>query len=306
MNGIINVYKEAGYTSHDVVARLRGILKQKRIGHTGTLDPAATGVLPVCVGRSTVLSDMVADGEKVYEAVLLLGVRTDTCDLEGKVLEEHTVTCSPAEAKACVKSFIGEQDQLPPMYSAVKVGGKKLYELARKGIEVERKPRRVTIFDITIKETVLPRIRMEITCSKGTYIRSLCSDIGDALGCGGCMAELVRTRVGIFGIDEAHKLDEIKAAAEEGRFSGMIKSPDFFFADCPAVRTRPEADRAARNGNRVSPGQLMTEEGDGPFPELPRGTEMFRLYDSTGIFIGLFIKDSDVLKPFKMLLTDEG
>ena len=233
MNGIINVYKEAGYTSHDVVARLRRILGIKRIGHTGTLDPAATGVLPVCLGRSTVLADTVSDGEKVYEAVLLLGTRTDTYDLEGKVLEERPVTCSPAEAEACIRSFIGEQEQLPPMYSAVKVGGQKLYELARKGIEVERKPRHVRIYDIEIKQTDLPRVRFTVTCSKVTYIRSLCADIGDRLNCGGCMAELIRTRVGIFKLADAKKLDEIREAVEAGELSEILTGPDRYFPELP-------------------------------------------------------------------------
>ena len=171
INGVINIYKEKGYTSHDVVAKLRGILHQKKIGHTGTLDPDAEGVLPVCLGRGTRLCDMLTDHEKEYEAVLLLGVVTDTQDTTGTVLHTSPVTVSEEEVKACIQSFIGEQMQIPPMYSALKVGGKKLYELAREGIEVERKPRPVCFHEIEILEMELPRVRIRVRCSKGTYIR---------------------------------------------------------------------------------------------------------------------------------------
>ena len=188
INGILNIYKEKGYTSHDVVARLRGIFGQKKIGHTGTLDPDAEGVLPVCLGRATKVCDLLTDKDKTYEAVLLLGKETDTQDITGTVLKE----CDPSEiteetAKKCIESFIGEYDQIPPMYSALKVNGKKLYELAREGKVVERKSRKVQIYDIRIKEMKLPRIRMEVSCSKGTYIRTLCNDVGEVLGVGGCM-----------------------------------------------------------------------------------------------------------------------
>ena len=301
MNGIINVYKEAGYTSHDVVARLRRILSIKRIGHTGTLDPAAEGVLPVCVGRSTVLADIIADGKKVYEAVLLLGVKTDTCDLEGRVLEKKEVLCTGNEVCECIKRFIGEQEQMPPMYSAVKIGGKKLYELARKGIEVERKPRKITVFGIDVKKTELPEVTMEITCSKGTYIRSLCSDIGDALGCGGCMAKLIRKQAGIFKADRACRIDDIKTAAENGMLENILISPDDFFPELLKVKTAENADRLVYNGNSVSMKDLVFEETGNESTGTLSGTEMFRLYDSRGRFIGLFGKNRDRLEPFKML-----
>ncbi len=305
MNGIINVYKEAGYTSHDVVARLRGILKIKRIGHTGTLDPAARGVLPVCIGRSTVLADIISEGEKEYEAVLLLGTRTDTYDLEGNILEEREVACSEEEAAERIAGFIGEQEQLPPMYSAVKIGGKKLYELARKGIEVERKPRRINISRIEIKEMSLPRITMSITCSKGTYIRTLCHDIGEALGCGGCMAELLRTKVGIFNIEDAYRIDEIKDAAEAGDLSGILTGPDEFFPGCAAVKVCERAEKAAYNGNMIRFEDLIWEDKpEGtvcPYPE-EKSEEMVRLYDTKDRFIGLFTCGSDAaVRPYKML-----
>ena len=187
MHGILNVYKEKGYTSHDVVAKLRGITGQKKIGHTGTLDPDAVGVLPVCLGKGTKVCSLLTDENKTYEAVMLLGKVTDTQDISGKVLSERPLDASEDEVRETVLSFQGEYDQIPPMYSAVKVQGKRLYELARKGQEVERKARRVEICSAEILETALPEVRMSVTCSKGTYIRTLCHDIGSKAGCGGCM-----------------------------------------------------------------------------------------------------------------------
>ena len=199
IHGIINVYKEKGFTSHDVVAKLRGIVGQKKIGHTGTLDPDATGVLPVCLGKATKLCDLLTDKDKTYEAVMLLGMTTDTQDITGRILEEKsTETLTADKVREVIESFIGDYDQIPPMYSALKVNGKKLYELAREGKVVERKARPVKILDIRIIEMDLPRVRMEVSCSKGTYIRTLCHDIGEQLGCGGCMESLIRTRVSTF------------------------------------------------------------------------------------------------------------
>ena len=194
VNGILNVYKEKGYTSHDVVAKLRGIVGQKKIGHTGTLDPDAEGVLPVCLGRATKVCDMLTEKDKTYEAVLLLGKETDTQDISGTVLRVgETEGLTQEQVKDCVMSFVGEYDQIPPMYSALKVNGKKLYELAREGKTIERKSRKVEIKEIRILEMALPRVRMEVSCSKGTYIRTLCHDIGEKLGCFGCMESLLRT-----------------------------------------------------------------------------------------------------------------
>ena len=196
VNGILNVYKEKGYTSHDVVAKLRGIVGQKKIGHTGTLDPDAEGVLPVCLGRATKVCDMLTEKDKTYEAVLLLGKETDTQDISGTVLRVgETEGLTQEQVKDCVMSFVGEYDQIPPMYSALKVNGKKLYELAREGKTIERKSRKVEIKEIRILEMALPRVRMEVSCSKGTYIRTLCHDIGEKLCCFGCMESLLRTKV---------------------------------------------------------------------------------------------------------------
>ena len=211
VNGILNVYKEKGYTSHDVVAKLRGIVGQKKIGHTGTLDPDAEGVLPVCLGRATKVCDMLTEKDKTYEAVLLLGKETDTQDISGTVLRVgETEGLTQEQVKDCVMSFVGEYDQIPPMYSALKVNGKKLYELAREGKTIERKSRKVEIKEIRILEMALPRVRMEVSCSKGTYIRTLCHDIGEKLGCFGCMESLLRTKVSRFEIESSLKLSEIQ------------------------------------------------------------------------------------------------
>ena len=213
-SGIINVYKEKGFTSFDVVAKLRGILRTKKIGHTGTLDPDAEGVLPVCIGRATKVCDILTDKDKVYEAVMLLGVETDTQDTSGAVLSEKQVEVSEEEVKKAILSFVGDYAQVPPMYSALKVNGKKLYELAREGKSVERKARNVQIFSIEILEVNLPRVRMSVHCSKGTYIRTLCHDIGTMLGCGGCMEKLLRTKVGVFELKDTLKLSEIDELAK--------------------------------------------------------------------------------------------
>ncbi len=214
MDGIINIYKEAGYTSADVVAKLRGILRQKKIGHTGTLDPAAEGVLPICLGKGTKLVDMLTEEKKTYRAVLLLGRETDTQDTTGTTVHETDFTAflgesgQTAEAFArnlaeTAAGFVGDYMQVPPMYSALKVNGKRLYELARKGIEVERKPRLQHIYRIDIDRVDLPRAELTVECSRGTYIRTLCHDIGQKLGCGGCMEHLLRTQVGPFLLESS-------------------------------------------------------------------------------------------------------
>ena len=197
MDGVLNIRKEKGYTSFDVVAKLRGILHMKKIGHTGTLDPEAEGVLPVVLGKATKLVDLLTEKQKTYEALLHLGLETDTQDMTGTVLEEKPVEVTEEEVRTVIRSFLGEQQQIPPMYSALKVDGKKLYELAREGKIVERKPRAVQFYEIEIKKIELPYVRFSVTCSKGTYIRTLCHDIGQKLGCGGCMEELLRTDLGI-------------------------------------------------------------------------------------------------------------
>lgn len=204
------------------MAKLRGIVGQKKIGHTGTLDPDAEGVLPVCLGRATKVCDMLTEKDKTYEAVLLLGKETDTQDISGTVLRVgETEGLTQEQVKDCVMSFVGEYDQIPPMYSALKVNGKKLYELAREGKTIERKSRKVEIKEIRILEMALPRVRMEVSCSKGTYIRTLCHDIGEKLGCFGCMESLLRTKVSRFELKSSLKLSEIQKKERKGSFQRL-------------------------------------------------------------------------------------
>ena len=293
-SGIINVYKEKGFTSFDVVAKLRGILKTKKIGHTGTLDPDAEGVLPVCIGRATKVCDILTDKDKVYEAVMLLGVETDTQDTTGEILKKLPVEESESVVKEAILSFVGEYAQIPPMYSALKVNGKKLYELAREGKTVERKARNVQIYSIEILEMDLPRVRMSVHCSKGTYIRTLCHDIGQKLGCGGCMEKLLRTKAGIFELADTLKLAEINALAKEGLVEEKIISVDELFEDHSKVWTKQEYDVVVHNGNRVK--MKMFQE------KLPENTERLRVYDSKGEFIGIyeFCSERGDFKPVKM------
>ena len=297
-SGVINIYKEAGYTSHDVVAKLRGILKQKKIGHTGTLDPQAQGVLPVCLGQGTKLCDLLADHDKEYEAVLRLGITTDTQDMEGNVLQESSVQVSEEEVRTCILSFQGEQMQVPPMYSALKVNGKKLYELAREGKVVERKARPVTFHKIEVLWMELPKVKIRVQCSKGTYIRTLCNDIGEKLGCGGCMEELLRTRVERFALEDAVKLDEVQKAMEEGTVDSLILPVDRIFDQYPTAKTTTQGDLLVHNGNRLF-SELLQEE-----PEAESG--YVRVYDSEDTFIGLFEKKTDQLVPVKMFYRKEN
>ena len=210
ISGILNIKKEAGFTSHDVVAKLRGIVHQKKIGHTGTLDPDATGVLPVCLGKATKLCDIIGDWDKTYEAVLLLGRETDTEDTSGQTLKEREVTVTEEEIRDIILSFQGSYDQIPPMYSAKKVNGKKLYELARQGIVIERKPCPVTLSSIIIKKIDLPYVTFEVTCSKGTYIRTIISDIGKKLGTGAIMTSLCRTMAAGFTLSDCHDIETLR------------------------------------------------------------------------------------------------
>ncbi len=248
-NGIINIYKEKGFTSHDVVAKMRGICKQKKIGHTGTLDPDATGVLPVCLGSGTKLCDMLTDKDKEYVAELLLGVETDTQDISGEVLCEKTPVNDEKIIRKVIESFQGEYMQVPPMYSALKVNGKKLYELARAGKEVERQARPVFIHEIEILKIELPVVKMRVACSKGTYIRTLCADIGASLGCGGTMKSLLRTKVGAFTLDKAITLKQLEVLRDEERIEEVLFSVDSAFEGCPQLHILPEYKKLVDNGN---------------------------------------------------------
>ena len=260
MDGIINVYKEKGFTSHDVVAKLRGILRMKKIGHTGTLDPAAEGVLPVCLGKGTRLCDMLTDKTKTYRAVLLLGKETDTQDTTGAVQAEYPVHVTEEEVREAILSFLGDYMQIPPMYSALKVNGKKLYELARQGKEVERQARPVQILDIQIESIDLPRATFFVTCSKGTYIRTLCYDIGRKLGCGGCMESLLRTRVDRFELKDSLTLSQIEKLRDEGRVEEAVVPVEGVFLKLPALVTKPgDGDKLVHNGNPF-PAELAEAE----------------------------------------------
>lgn len=297
VHGVINVRKEKGMTSFSVVARCRRIFGQKKIGHTGTLDPDAEGVLVVCLGKGTKLVDMLSHGTKTYEAVLMLGCVTDTQDTSGTVLREYEVDVSPDEAEAAVLSFEGPQMQVPPMYSALKVDGKKLVDLARRGIEVERKAREVIFSDIEILETDLPRVRFRVTCSKGAYIRTLCEDIGMKLGCGGCMESLLRTRTGRFEISEALTLDEISEKVSEGDLS-FVMPIDKFFDEYPKVQVPENLDADIRNGNRFELRGLS---------DIPN--KKVRVYLSDGAFAGIYKKSGkrfSLEKHFYIFDTEEG
>lgn len=288
MDGIINIYKEPGFTSFDVVAKLRGILKQKKIGHTGTLDPQAVGVLPVCVGKATKVCEYLTDHDKEYEALLHLGIDTDTQDIWGNVLEEKEVLCREDEIKEIISGFVGETEQIPPMYSAIKVKGQKLYELARKGIEVERKPRKITIFSIDILNVKLPLVKILVHCSKGTYIRTLCHDIGKAAGCGGCMEQLLRTRTGAFSLDTALTLGEVegilKGQDPEGRKIEDILTPvEEVFTDLKKVCGKKEAETLLLNGNPV-PLEMLEQREFKP-------KERVKMYSKAGTFIGIYTYD---------------
>ena len=260
VNGVLNIYKEPGYTSHDVVAKLRGIVGQKKIGHTGTLDPDAEGVLCVCLGAATRICDMITDATKEYEATLLLGVRTDTLDTSGQVLEERPTDGITEESlRKCIESFVGEIEQIPPMYSAIKVGGKKLYEIARSGETIERKARKVTIHSIDIIKIDLPECVMRINCSKGTYIRTLCDDIGNMLGCGGCMKHLVRTGVGRFDVSDSLKLSEIEKIVKDGRLDEILIRPADMFSDLRKVTVTDSGAKKASNGNMLAVSDIFVE-----------------------------------------------
>lgn len=281
-HGIMNVYKEAGYTSHDVVARLRGICKQKKIGHTGTLDPDAVGVLPVCLGNGTKLCDMLTDRTKEYVAVLRLGIVTDTQDISGTVLSEKPVEVTSSQVREVIASFKGNSLQIPPMYSALKVNGRKLYELAREGKEVEREARSITIYKLEILEENHPEYTIKVECSKGTYIRTVCHDIGQALGCGGVMAGLQRTRVGEFEIDKAHTLDELQKLSDSGQLSQVVIPVEKMFENLSALTVREQSMKVLKNGN-----QLRAEDFKVDAQKVTDGQE-FRVYSNEGIFYGVY------------------
>ena len=269
MNGIVIVNKPQGWTSQDVTARLRRVFNTRRIGHGGTLDPMATGVLPVFVGRATRGVEFFEHAEKTYEAVLQLGITTDTEDTSGTVLEEKEVNISEAEFLGILPKFRGEIQQIPPMYSALKIDGQKLCDLARKGKTVERKPRPITIFELECLEFSGNTARLRVRCSKGTYIRTLCKDIGEALGCGGCMAALRRVTAGEYTIEESVPLDCLLETDNPEEF---LRPVDSMFRNYPEVRLSPKQEQRCRNGNAFS---ITLDEGT------------YRVYSQNGEFLAL-------------------
>ncbi len=284
MNGILLIDKPAGWTSMDVCARLRGAFHEKHVGHSGTLDPMATGLLVVFLGRATRAVEFAEADGKVYEAALRLGVVTDTQDSTGTVLETHPVHVTEEALDAVLGRFVGEQDQLPPMYSALKVDGTPLYRIARKGGTVARKPRRITIHSLERTGRSGEDYLLSVRCSKGTYIRTLCHDIGAALGCGGVMSALRRTAAGAFSLSDAHSLEEAVAAAEAGRGEALLLPADCLW---------PEAKRL-----RLSPGQEKTVRNGGSYTcRLPEGS--YRLYGTGGEFLALAELRRGCMKPVK-------
>lgn len=305
-SGIINVYKEAGYTSFDVVAKLRGILHVKKIGHTGTLDPDATGVLPICIGKATKVCDLLTDKDKSYTTTLLIGKSTDTYDISGTVTNESEVNVTENEVINAINSFLGEIEQIPPMYSAIKVNGKKLYELARQGKVIDRQARKVTIYNIEVIDISLPRIIMRIDCSKGTYIRSLCNDIGEKLGCFGCMESLVRNKVGDFDIENAIKIEEIEKIYNENNIDKVLLPVDYVFSSYPKGVILDDSKKYALNGAKLGMSNLVDGRINYELHEenVKNNNNYLRLYLENGKFVGLYKRVKDNLILEKMFYED--
>lgn len=296
-DGIINVYKEKGYTSHDVVAIIKKMTRLKA-GHTGTLDPNAEGVLPVCLGRATKLSDYIAAEKKQYTAEVIFGTATDTQDSSGTVVETKHVTVTKEEIERAIMSFVGDYLQTPPMYSALKINGKKLYELAREGKEVERKSRPIHIFDIKILSFDYPHMAViDVTCSKGTYIRTLCADIGERCLCAAHMGNLLRTKTGEFELSQSKKLSEIKEIIENGKLEEIIIPIENALSDFAKVIVSAEADKFLYNGNRIA---LRFVHSEKPLID----GEKILVYDTKGSLIGIYLAclgDEKYIKPVTML-----
>ena len=293
MNGIIIIDKPLGRTSHDMVYVMRKMTGIKKVGHTGTLDPEATGVLPVCIGSATKVADMLTLSDKCYRAEFVLGMTTDTQDADGEVLTECEVTCSEDEIRQAIMNFVGEIEQIPPMYSAIKQNGKKLYELARKGIEVERKSRKVTINSIDILEINGERVTIDVSCSKGTYIRTLCKDIGEKLGCGGCMSSLIRSRSGNFYLENSIRIDDFKKLVGDGNINDVLIPMDVILKDFNTITVTKEAEKFVVNGNPISKKFLSTKEMD-------KGGQVV-LKDWDNNIVGIYTVEEEFIKPKTML-----
>ena len=284
MNGILLIDKEPDWTSNDVVAKLKGILHERRIGHSGTLDPMATGLLVVFVGRATRAVEFAEGHDKRYLAALRLGVSTDTQDTTGNVLRERPVNVSESELRSVLRRFTGEIMQIPPMYSAIKVNGKRLYEIARRGEEIERAARRVTIYGIDLVGRSGEDYLLDVRCSKGTYIRTLCNDIGESLQCGGCMSSLRRTNAGGFSVDKAVTIGEVQRLADEGRAEELLLPTDSMFCDLPVLTVNTAQEKKIRCGNAVK-----TAAADGKY----------RVYSEQGEFLMLGVAENGMIKTIK-------
>ena len=298
INGIINIFKEKNFTSHDVVAKMRGILKQKKIGHTGTLDPDATGVLLVCLGNATKLCDIITDRTKEYEAEMLFGVTTDTQDISGKVIKTSDVIPSDEEIKKAIEKFSKSYMQLPPMYSALKVNGKKLVDLAREGVEVERKKRLVNIYSLDILELKYPKAKLRVKCGKGTYIRTLCHDIGESLGCGASLTSLIRTEVSGFRAENAITLNTLEKLRDEDKIKDILISTDRVFESLKKLYVNDESRKYAYNGNKLN---------NKNFTKLDTyfsNNEKVCIYDLDKKFLGVyeFLENDTAFKPYKLFL----
>ncbi|OON91504.1 MAG: tRNA pseudouridine(55) synthase TruB [Candidatus Epulonipiscium fishelsonii] len=298
MDGILNILKPKGFTSHDVVAKCRGILKTKKIGHTGTLDPAAWGVLPICIGKATKAASYLTDIDKCYQAEVILGANTTTEDITGEIVETFPVNVTKEQIQSIVDSFIGEYIQIPPMYSAIKINGVRLYELARKGITVERPTRVVYIYNCEIIEWINEnKFKINVHCSKGTYIRTLCTDIGKKLGCGAYMGDLVRTKVGRFILEDSITLDELQKLEiilnKKGTEINQLYKIEELFENYPILTVKQTANKRLYNGNFLSLEDINEK--------LPLNKKL-RIYDCNDNFIGLYNIQDDIIKPEKMFL----
>lgn len=290
MNGILLIDKPSDWTSNDVVIKLKGILHQRRIGHSGTLDPMATGLLVVFVGRATRAVEFAEADVKRYIAGLRLGITTDTQDTSGTVTDSAPVNVSEEQLRSALDSFTGEIDQIPPMYSALKVNGQKLYDIARKGGEVERKARRITVSDITVLGRDGEDYILDVSCSKGTYIRTLCHDIGQALGCGGCMSSLRRVKAGVFTVDRAYTLQQVQQAADAGELESMLLPVDSLFAAHSAYTADDAQTRRIKNGN-----DIKAAVADG----------LYRVYSAAGEFLMLGRAENGIMMTVKSFFEVE-
>ncbi len=302
-NGVINVFKEVGFTSFDVVAKLRGILRQRKIGHTGTLDPDATGVLLICLGNATRLCDLITSRNKEYVVDFELGYTTDTLDHTGRVLTRSVFLPDEEQIRKSVAKFSKDHMQIPPMYSALKVNGKKLVNLAREGVEIERKPRPVQIFEVEILRICPPIVTLRVKCGKGTYIRTLCDDIGRDLGCGATMTALTRTQVSGFRAEDALRLSEVETLHQRGELRQYLLPCDSFFTHCPAMHAGASADKYIYNGNKLDLhhfNEKVMEYRSKDGEEKP----LYRVYDHQNNFCGIYewIDKEQVFKPFQLFL----